>query len=335
MRARSTGLLLPRLSTLAVAGAFATCSMGAFAAAPDASFDNAGLYGESAQAMVHQFVQDDMRCDKFGVNGFCVSTGLNYINNVGPANGHNYQGDFDLAYRVTRDWTAGFGYRGPNYHLTVNGDGVSDNANMYGLFVEYGNRLRRGVFARAAIAYQQGDATVGRSYPAGSGLGYSSGTSGIGQRAVSTEAGYVFIISNRGAVMPYLGVDYLRTGIDGYSEAGGQNAAKFSGASDNSVFGTLGINCSFNFNGHAILTAGFKHVQRLNSSSPMLTGTAADGTAFGSTLPVNERWNQASLNLQFEGPAPGSRIDLSYGHSFASSPGVARDVAGVSFTMGF
>lgn len=345
MSSGKRGGMKPALTLLSMAAVLATAATGAQAqtalssgGAPSPgnySIQNASLFGAAQSAVTENFVQNAMRCDSFGVNGFCTSAGLTYLNNVGQADGHNYQGEFNLAYRITPNWSVGFGYQGPNYHLNVNGANVSSDDNTFGLFVEYGNRLRQGVFARAAIAYQQGNATIGRSYPVGSETGYSVGTAGIGQKEISTQAGYVFIVQNNVAIMPYAGIDYQHSSIDAYSETGGANPASFSGASQNNLFGTLGVNGSLNLGGRAIVTAGLKHIQRLNSASDPISANISGVGNVTAAAATNERWNEATLNLQFEGPARGSRINLQYGHTFGSSPGVPRDIASVSFAMGF
>lgn len=298
------------------------------------SLHNASLYGQAMQSVVQGFLQGGMHCDTFDLRGICVSTGALYSHNAGEVSGSNWQGDFSIAYRFSPNWVAGFGYQGPSYKLEVGNDTVRSRADTFGAFVEYGNRLRQGVFARAAIAYQQGDATVNRSYLTGSGLDNSQGETAIGQRAVSTQVGYVFVVKNM-AVMPYVGVDYLRTTIDGYTETTGQFPVRFNGRNEDNVYGTVGVNGHLNIAGKAIVSAGLKHVQRLNKNNDPVSGDVLGLGSFSINQDTTEHWNEVAVGVQFAGPAKASRVNIGYGHRFASGASVARDIASVSFTMGF
>ncbi|WP_432263122.1 autotransporter domain-containing protein [Cupriavidus sp. TMH.W2] len=299
------------------------------------SLHNASLYGQAMQALVQGFVQGGLRCETFDMHGICVSTGAVYSSNAGKVNGNNVLGDLSIAYRFSSNWIAGIGYQGPYYKLNINSDSVKSNANTVGAFVEFGNRLRQGVFARAAIAYQQGDATINRTYLTGSGLESSKGDTGIGQRAASAQAGYVFVAGGNIAFMPYVGVDYLKTKIGGYTETTGQFPVRFNSRAENNIYGTVGVNGSINLGGKAIVTAGLKHVQRLTKHNDPVAGDVIGLGSFSIAQDTTERWNEAAIGIQFAGPVKATRVNIGYGHRFASGTSVARDIAAVSFTMGF
>ncbi|WP_425953264.1 autotransporter outer membrane beta-barrel domain-containing protein [Ralstonia pseudosolanacearum] len=328
----------PRLTLLGAATfvtLYAVSTTAASAAPADfaTSVHNASLFGQAMQSSVQTFVQGTSRCEVFGTGGYCLSAGSLYTSHAGQERGNNVLGELNVGYRLTSNWVVGVGYQGPSYKLSINGDNAKSNANTFGAYVEYGNRLRQGAFARVALAYQRGHATIDRSYLTGVDAEGSTGSTTIGQQAASAQAGYVLIAGGNMAVMPYLGVDYLKTKIDGYMESGGQRPANFNSRTETNFYGTAGLTGSINLSGKAIITAGLKHAQRLNKHQEPISGDAIDSFSVGQES-INH-WSEANIGVQVPGPMKASRLSVSYAHRFASGSPVARDVAGVTLSIGF
>ncbi|VVP30893.1 autotransporter domain-containing protein [Pseudomonas fluorescens] len=299
------------------------------------SLSNASLYAEALQNQLQGFVQDQLVCTTFDTKGICVNVSAQMTHHNGSVQGDNTYGGVTLAYRITPDLIAGIGYQGPNTSLKINDDRVEGDTNTVGAFVEYGNRLKQGVFARGAVAAAEGDATIKRSYKTGSGTSSSKGKSDISQYAVSGQAGYVFIVKENAAVMPFLGLDYLDTKLDGYTETSGPYPVQFNSQKQNDVYGTAGVTGSLNLGNKAILSANLKHVERLNNSSDDLSGEVLGVSTFDLKQDTTERWDEVGLGVQLAGPLKASRVGVSYGHRFNSDKAVASDVATVSFSVGF
>jgi probable HAF family extracellular repeat protein len=299
------------------------------------SLSNASLYAEALQNQLQGFVQDQLICTTFDTKGICVNVSAQMTHHNGSVQGDNTYGGVTLAYRITPDLVAGIGYQGPNTSLKINDDRVEGDTNTVGAFVEYGNRLKQGVFARGAVAAAEGDATIKRSYKTGAGSSSSKGKSDISQYAVSGQAGYVFIVKDNAAVMPFVGLDYLDTKLDGYTETSGPYPVQFDSRKQNDVYGTAGVTGSLNLGNKAILSANLKHVERLNNSSDDLSGEVLGVSTFDLKQDTTERWDEVGLGVQMAGPMKASRVGLSYGHRFNSDKAVASDVATVSFSVGF
>ncbi|WP_223508973.1 MULTISPECIES: autotransporter domain-containing protein [unclassified Pseudomonas] len=299
------------------------------------SLSNASLYAEALQNQLLGFVQDQLICTTFDTKGICVNVSAQMTHHNGTVQGDNTYGGVTLAYRITPDLVAGIGYQGPNTSLKINDDRVEGDTNTVGAFVEYGNRLKHGVFARGAVAVSEGDATIKRSYLTGAGTSASKGKSDISQRAVSGQAGYVFIVKDNAAVMPYIGLDYLDTKLDGYTETSGPYPVQFDSRKQNNVYGTAGVTGSLNLGNKAILSANVKHVERLNNSNDDLSGEVLGVSTFDLKQSTTERWDEVGLGVQMAGPVKASRVGVSYGHRFNSDKAVASDVATVSFSVGF
>ncbi|WP_282366410.1 autotransporter domain-containing protein [Pseudomonas sp. PS02290] len=299
------------------------------------SLNNASLYAEALQNQLQGFVQDQLGCTTFDAKGICVNVSVQMTRHNGTVDGTNTYGGVTLAYRISPDLIAGIGYQGPSTSLKVNDDRVKGDTNTFGAFVEYGNRLKQGVFARGAVAISEGDATIKRSYLTGAGTSSSKGKSDISQRAVSGQAGYVFIVKDNAAVMPFIGLDYLDTKLDGYTENSGPYPVQFDSRKKNNIYGTAGVNGSLNLGNKAILSANLKHVERLNNSSDDLSGQVLGVSTFDLKQATTERWDEIGLGVQMAGPAKTSRVGFSYGHRFNGGKAVASDVATVSFSVGF
>lgn len=299
------------------------------------SLNNASLYAEALQNQLQGFVQDQLICTTFDTKGICVNVSAQMTHHNGTVQGDNTYGGLTLAYRITPDLVAGIGYQGPNTNLKIHDDRVEGDTNTVGAFVEYGNRLKQGVFARGAVAVSEGDATIKRSYLTGAGTAASKGKSDISQRAVSGQAGYVFIVKDNAAVMPYVGLDYLDTKLDGYTETSGPYPVQFDSRKQNNVYGTAGVTGSLNLGNKAILSANLKHVERLNNSNDDLSGEVLGVSTFNLKQDTTERWDEVGLGVQMAGPVKASRVGVSYGHRFNSDKAVASDVATVSFSVGF
>lgn len=299
------------------------------------SLNNASLYAEAMQNQLQGFVQDQLNCTTFDTKGICVNVSAQMTHHNGTVQGDNTYGGLTLAYRLTPDLVAGIGYQGPNSSLKINDDRVEGDTNTVGAFVEYGNRLKKGVFTRGAVAISEGDATIKRSYLTGAGTSASKGKSDISQRAVSGQAGYVFIVKDNAAVMPYVGLDYLDTKLEGYTETSGSYPVQFDSRKQNNVYGTVGVTGSLNLGNKAILSANLKHVERLNNSNDDLSGEVLGVSTFDLKQDTTERWDEVGLGVQMAGPLKASRVGVSYGHRFNSDKAVASDVATVSFSVGF
>ncbi|PMV96493.1 MULTISPECIES: autotransporter domain-containing protein [unclassified Pseudomonas] len=299
------------------------------------SLNNASLYAEAMQNQLQGFVQDQLNCTTFDTKGICVNVSAQMTHHNGTVQGDNTYGGLTIAYRITPDLVAGIGYQGPSSSLKIHDDRVEGDTNTVGAFVEYGNRLKQGVFARGAVAISEGDATIKRSYLTGAGTSASKGKSDISQRAVSGQAGYVFIVKDNTAVMPYVGLDYLDTKLDGYTETSGPYPVQFDSRTQNNVYGTAGVTGSLNLGNKAILSANLKHVERLNNSNDDLSGEVLGVSTFDLKQDTTERWDEVGLGVQLAGPVKASRVGVSYGHRFNSDKAVASDVATVSFSVGF
>ncbi|MGN7495954.1 autotransporter domain-containing protein [Pseudomonas lactis] len=299
------------------------------------SLHNATLYSQAMQSQMQTFTQDQMRCETFDLNGVCVNVSAQFTRNNGTVQGDNVYGGLSVAYRITPDLVAGVGYQGPSSELKINDDHVKGDTNTVGAFIEYGNRLRSGPFLRGAAAYSDGDATIDRSYLTGAGQSKSKGKADVKQKAVSAQAGYVFIVDGNSALMPYLGVDYLNTKLGSYTETSGPFPARFDSRTENNIYGTAGLNGSINLANKAIVTANLKHVERLNNSTDNLSGEVLGVSRFNLKQDTTDRWNEAGIGLQLAGPVKASRVGLTYSHRFASDKAVASDVATVSFSVGF
>jgi probable HAF family extracellular repeat protein len=299
------------------------------------SLNNASLYTEALQNQLQGFVQDQLICTTFDTKGICVNVSAQMTHHNGTVQGDNTYGGLTLAYRLTPDLIAGIGYQGPNTSLKINDDRVEGDTNTVGAFVEYGNRLKQGVFARGAVAVSEGDATIKRSYLTGAGTSASKGKTDISQRAVSGQAGYVFIVKDNAAVMPYVGLDYLDSKLDGYTETSGPYPVQFDSRKQNDVYGTAGVTGSLNLGNKAILSANLKHVERLNNSNDDLSGEVLGVSTFDLKQDTTKRWDEVGLGVQMAGPLKASRVGVSYGHRFNSDKAVASDVATVSFSIGF
>lgn len=299
------------------------------------SLQNATLYAQAMQNQLQGFVQDQLTCSTFDTNGVCVSVSSQMTHHSGTVQGDNVYGGVTAAYRLTPDLVAGIGYQGPSTSLKINDDRVEGDTNTIGAFVEYGNRLRKGVFARGAVAVSEGDATIKRSYKTGAGDDESKGKSDVSQRAVSGQVGYVFILQDNIAVMPFLGVDYLNTKLDSYTETSGSFPARFDKRTEENIYGTAGLNASMNLANKAIVSANIKHVSRLNNSQDDLTGDVIGVSRFDMKQDTTERWNEVGVGLQVAGPFKASRVGVTYGHRFGSDKAVASDVATLSLSIGF
>lgn len=299
------------------------------------SLHNASLYAEAMQSQLQGFVQDQLNCSAFDAKGLCVSVSTQLTRHTGTVQGDNTYGGVTLAYRLAPNLVAGIGYQGPSTSLKINDDRVKGDTNTFGAFIEYGNRLKKGVFARGAVALSEGDATIKRSYLTGSGALESKGKTDVSQRAVSGQAGYVFIANDNIAVMPYLGLDYLNTKLDGYTETSGPFPARFDSRTEKNLYGTAGITTSMNLANKAIVSASLKHVERLNNQHDDLTGTVIGVSDFDLKQDTTERWNEVGVGMQMAGPIKASRVGVSYGHRFGSDKAVASDVATLSLSIGF
>ena len=299
------------------------------------SLTNASLYAEALQNQLQGFVQDQLGCTAFDAKGICLNVSVQMTRHNGTVEGDNTYGGVTLAYRISPDLIAGIGYQGPSTSLKIHDDRVKGDTNTFGAFVEYGNRLKQGVFARGAVALSEGDATIKRSYLTGAGTSSSKGKSDISQRAVSGQAGYVFIVKDNAAVMPFIGLDYLDTKLDGYTENSGPYPVQFDSRKQNNIYGTAGVTGSLNLGNKAILSANLKHVERLNNSSDDLSGQVLGVSTFDLKQATTERWDEIGLGVQMAGPVKASRVGVSYGHRFNSGKAVASDVATVSFSVGF
>ena len=299
------------------------------------SLHNASLYAEAMQNQLQGFVQDQLTCTAFDARGICVSMSAQVTHNSGTVQGDNTYGGLTVAYRLTPDLIAGIGYQGPSTSLKINDDRVKGDTNTIGAFVEYGNRLKKGVFARGAVAVSEGDATIKRSYLTGAGALESKGKADVSQRAVSGQAGYVFILNDNVAVLPYLGLDYLNTKLDSYTETSGPFPAHFDSRTEKNIYGTAGVSTSVNLGNKAIVSANIKHVERLNNQHDDLTGEVMGVSNFDLKQDTTERWNEVGVGMQMAGPFKASRVGVSYGHRFGSDKAVASDVATFSISVGF
>lgn len=299
------------------------------------SLQNATLYAQAMQNQLQGFVQDQLTCSTFDTSGICVSVSSQMTHHSGTVQGDNVYGGVTAAYRLTPDLVAGIGYQGPSTSLKINDDRVEGDTNTIGAFVEYGNRLRNGVFARGAVAVSEGDATIKRSYKTGAGDVESKGKADVSQRAVSGQVGYVFILQDNIAVMPFLGLDYLNTKLGSYTETSGSFPAHFDKRTEENIYGTAGLNASMNLANKAIVSANIKHVSRLNNSQDDLTGDVMGVSRFDMKQDTTERWNEVGVGLQVAGPFKASRVGITYGHRFGSDKAVASDVATLSLSVGF
>ncbi|KXK67434.1 autotransporter subunit beta, partial [Pseudomonas monteilii] len=299
------------------------------------SLQNATLYAQAMQNQLQGFVQDQLSCSTFDTSGICVSVSSQMTHHSGTVHGDNVYGGVTAAYRLTPDLVAGIGYQGPSTSLKINDDRVEGDTNTIGAFVEYGNRLRKGVFARGAVAVSEGDATIKRSYKTGAGDVESKGKADVSQRAVSGQVGYVFILQDNIAVMPFLGLDYLNTKLDSYTETSGSFPAHFDKRTEENIYGTAGLDASMNLANKAIVSANIKHVSRLNNSQDDLTGDVMGVSRFDMKQDTTERWNEVGVGLQVAGPFKASRVGITYGHRFGSDKAVASDVATLSLSVGF
>lgn len=299
------------------------------------SLQNATLYAQAMQNQLQGFVQDQLNCSTFDGKGICVSVSSQMTHHSGTVQGDNVYGGVTAAYRLTPDLIAGIGYQGPNTSLKINDDRVEGDTNTIGAFVEYGNRLKQGVFARGAVAIAEGDATIKRSYKTGAGDVQSKGKADVSQRAVSGQAGYVFILQDNIAVMPFLGLDYLNTKLDSYTETSGSFPAHFDSRTEENIYGTAGVSASMNLANKAIVSANIKHVSRLNNSQDDLTGEVNGVSSFDLKQDTTERWNEVGVGMQVAGPFKASRVGITYGHRFGSDKAVASDVATLSLSVGF
>ncbi|MEJ2768729.1 autotransporter domain-containing protein [Mycetohabitans sp. B46] len=298
------------------------------------SLNNATLYSSVLQSAVQTFVQDSMRCSNFDQYGVCVSAGALYSHNAGKVNGANWQGEFNAAYRINDDWIAGLGYQAPSYRFDVSNDTMRNRASLFGLFAEYGTRTRPGVFARVALGYQQGDLSIDRSYLTASGVDRSKGDTTVAQRAVSTQGGYVFTVRNA-SIMPYLGIDYLRTKLGDYTETSGQFPVRFSARTDGNVYGTVGLSSHLRFTDQTVISAGVKHVQRLSRSNDPVSASVPSFDPFVVGAESTRQWSEISVGGRFATPVKASSLDIGYRRRFASGAAVAQDMGSVFFTMGF
>ncbi|CBW76428.1 Hypothetical protein RBRH_03464 (plasmid) [Mycetohabitans rhizoxinica HKI 454] len=298
------------------------------------SLNNATLYSSVLQSAVQTFVQDSMRCSNFDQYGVCISAGALYSHNAGKVNGANWQGEFSAAYRINDDWIAGLGYQAPSYRFDVSNDTMRNRASLFGLFAEYGTRTRPGVFARVALGYQQGDLSIDRSYLTASGVDRSKGDTTVAQRAVSTQGGYVFAVRNA-SIMPYLGIDYLRTKLGDYTETSGQFPVRFSARTDGNVYGTVGLSSHLRFTDQTVISAGVKHVQRLSRSNDPVSASVSAFDPFVVGAESTRQWSEISVGGRFATPVKASSLDIGYRRRFASGAAVAQDMGSVFFTMGF
>jgi uncharacterized protein YhjY with autotransporter beta-barrel domain len=298
------------------------------------SLNNATLYSSVLQSAVQTFVQDSMRCSNFDQYGVCISAGALYSHNAGKVNGANWQGEFSAAYRINDDWIAGLGYQAPSYRFDVSNDTMRNRASLFGLFAEYGTRTRPGVFARVALGYQQGDLSIDRSYLTASGVDRSKGDTTVAQRAVSTQGGYVFAVRNA-SIMPYLGIDYLRTKLGDYTETSGQFPVRFSARTDGNVYGTVGLSSHLRFTDQTVISAGVKHVQRLSKSNDPVSASVSAFDPFVVGAESTRQWSEISVGGRFATPVKASSLDIGYRRRFASGAAVAQDMGSVFFTMGF
>ncbi|WXK35043.1 autotransporter domain-containing protein (plasmid) [Mycetohabitans rhizoxinica] len=298
------------------------------------SLNNATLYSSVLQSAVQTFVQDSMRCSNFDQYGVCISAGALYSHNAGKVNGANWQGEFSAAYRINDDWIAGLGYQAPSYRFDVSNDTMRNRASLFGLFAEYGTRTRPGVFARVALGYQQGDLSIDRSYLTASGVDRSKGDTTVAQRAVSTQGGYVFTVRNA-SIMPYLGIDYLRTKLGDYTETSGQFPVRFSARTDGNVYGTVGLSSHLRFTDQTVISAGVKHVQRLSKSNDPVSASVSAFDPFVVGAESTRQWSEISVGGRFATPVKASSLDIGYRRRFASGAAVAQDMGSVFFTMGF
>ncbi|MCG1040671.1 autotransporter domain-containing protein [Mycetohabitans sp. B7] len=298
------------------------------------SLNNATLYSSVLQSAVQTFVQDGMRCSSFDQYGVCISAGALYSHNAGKVNGANWQGEFSTAYRINDDWTAGLGYQAPSYRFDVGNDTMRNRASLFGLFAEYGTHTRPGVFARVALGYQQGDLSINRSYLTASGVDRSNGDTTVAQRAVSTQGGYVFAVRNA-SIMPYLGIDYLRTKLGDYTETSGQFPVRFNARTDENVYGTVGLSGHLRFTDQTVISAGVKHVQRLSRSNDPVSASVPGFDPFVVGAQSTRQWSEISVGGRFATPVKASSLDIGYRRRFASSAAIAQDMGSVFFTMGF
>jgi uncharacterized protein with beta-barrel porin domain len=222
----------------------------------------------------------------------------------------------------------------PSYRFDVGSDMIRNRASLLGAFAEYGTRTRSGPFARLALAYQQGDASVKRSYLTGSGVDWSNGDTTVAQRAVSTQAGYVFAVKNI-AIMPYLGIDYLRTKLNGYAETSGQFPIRFNARTDENVYGTVGLSGHLHVARQTMVSAGIKHVQRLSRSSDPVSANVPGIDPLSVSAASTRQWSELRIGGRFATPVKGSSVDVGYRRRFASSAAVAEDIGSVFYTMGF
>ncbi|WP_139337238.1 autotransporter domain-containing protein [Burkholderia sp. b13] len=298
------------------------------------SLNNATLYSSVLQSAVQTFVQDGMRCSSFDQYGVCISAGALYSHNAGKVNGANWQGEFSAAYRINDDWTAGLGYQAPSYRFDVGNDTMRNRASLFGLFAEYGTHTRPGVFARVALGYQQGDLSINRSYLTASGVDRSNGDTTVAQRAVSTQGGYVFAVRNA-SIMPYLGIDYLRTKLGDYTETSGQFPVRFNARTDENVYGTVGLSGHLRFTDQTVISAGVKHVQRLSRSNDPVSASVPGFDPFVVGAQSTRQWSEISVGGRFATPVKASSLDIGYRRRFASGAAIAQDMGSVFFTMGF
>ncbi len=298
------------------------------------SLNNATLYSSVLQSAVQTFVQDGMRCSSFDQYGVCISAGALYSHNAGKVNGANWQGEFSAAYRINDDWVAGLGYQAPSYRFDVSNDTMRNRASLFGLFAEYGTRTRPGVFARVALGYQQGDLSIDRSYLTASGVDRSNGDTTVAQRAVSTQGGYVFAVRNA-SIMPYLGIDYLRTKLGDYTETSGQFPVRFNARTDENVYGTVGLSGHLRFTDQTVISAGVKHVQRLSRSNDPVSASVPGFDPFVVGAQSTRQWSEFSVGGRFATPVKASSLDIGYRRRFASGAAIAQDMGSVFFTMGF
>ncbi|MCG1042775.1 autotransporter domain-containing protein [Mycetohabitans sp. B8] len=298
------------------------------------SLNNATLYSSVLQSAVQTFVQDGMRCSSFDQYGVCISAGALYSHNAGKVNGANWQGEVTAAYRINDDWAAGLGYQAPSYRFDVGNDTMRNRAGLFGLFAEYGTRTRPGVFARVALGYQQGDLSINRSYLTASGVDRSNGDTTVAQRAVSTQGGYVFAVRNA-SIMPYLGIDYLRTRLGDYTETSGQFPVRFNARTDENVYGTVGLSGHLRFTDQTVISAGVKHVQRLSRSNDPVSASVPAFDPFVVGAQSTRQWSEFSIGGRFATPVKASSLDIGYRRRFASGAAIAQDMGSVFFTMGF
>ncbi|WP_286133155.1 autotransporter outer membrane beta-barrel domain-containing protein [Burkholderia sp. b13] len=142
----------------------------------------------------------------------------------------------------------------------------------------------------------------------------------------------MFAVRNA-SIMPYLGIDYLRTKLGDYTETSGQFPVRFNARTDENVYGTVGLSGHLRFTDQTVISAGVKHVQRLSRSNDPVSASVPGFDPFVVGAQSTRQWSEISVGGRFATPVKASSLDIGYRRRFASGAAIAQDMGSVFFTM--